>query len=246
MRVEISLIGDPLEHADAIALAEKVNRVLVGRAHKVIDLEMANEWSNGDKTDIDAMVEMVGVLKPSGVKVIGLSSNFEDPIRDGLRRAGGTLLTAHSDRDPGSFKWRQVRQMRDCVVAGSDVMSENEPPGPHASVGGDNSSPLQLALMRATAHIQGCGLWVLHVADMVKGVLDPAHDRHANLSRKCRTLTRSCKRCDESTASCPTVSKTGRTRISTGTPIVSGRIPCSRTASGPTGTITASTGRMVQ
>jgi hypothetical protein len=181
MRVEISLIGDPLEHADAMSLAEKVKRVLVGRAHKVVDLEMANEWSNGDKTDIDTMVEMVGILKPSGVKVIGLSSNFEDPIRDGLRRAGGTLLTAHSDRDPGSFKWRQVRQMRDCVVAGSDVMSENEPPGPHASVGGDNSSPLQLALMRATAHIQGCGLWVLHVADMVKGVLDPAHDRHANL-----------------------------------------------------------------
>jgi hypothetical protein len=102
MRVEISIIGGPLSRADAVSLAQKVARVLVGRAHKVIDLEMANEWSAGDKTDIDTMVAMVGVFKASsGVRVIGLSSNFEPRFVDGLRRAGGTLLTDHSDRDPG-------------------------------------------------------------------------------------------------------------------------------------------------
>jgi hypothetical protein len=180
MRVEISLIGGPLSRSDAVSLAQKVARVLVGRAHKVVDLEMANEWSAGNKTDIDAMVAMVGVFASSGVRVIGLSSNFEPEVIDGLRRAGGTLLTDHPDRDPGSFKWRQVRQARDCTAGSPFVMSLNEPPGPNSSIAA-NDSPLQLALMRATAHIQGCRLWVLHVADMVKGVLDPAHDRHANL-----------------------------------------------------------------
>jgi hypothetical protein len=73
-----------------VSLAQKVARVLVGREHKVINLEMANEWSAGNKTDIDAMVAMVGVFASSGVRVIGLSSNLEPEMVDGLRRSGGT------------------------------------------------------------------------------------------------------------------------------------------------------------
>jgi hypothetical protein len=46
-----------------VSLAQKVARVLVGREHKVIACEMANEWSADNKTDIDTMVAMIGVFK---------------------------------------------------------------------------------------------------------------------------------------------------------------------------------------
>jgi hypothetical protein len=180
MRVEVSIIGGPLSRSDAVSLAQKVARVLVGREHKVIDLEMANEWSADNKTDIDTMVAMVGVFKDSGVRVIGLSSNIEPEIVDGLRRSGGTALFEHSDRDPGDLKWRQVRQMRDCTAGSPFVMSMNEPPGPNSSLS-TNDSPVQLGIMRATAHTQGCALSVLHVGDMVTGLADPSRNRHANL-----------------------------------------------------------------
>jgi hypothetical protein len=180
MRSDISLIGGPLSRGDAVALAQKVARVLVGREQKVIDLEMANEWSADNKTDIDTMVAMVGVFARSGVRVLGLSSNLEPEIVDGLRRSGGTALFEHSDRDPGDFKWRQVRQMRDCTAGSPFVMSMNEPPGPNSSLS-TNDSPVQLAIMRATAHTQGCALSVLHVGDMVTGLVDPSRNRHANL-----------------------------------------------------------------
>jgi hypothetical protein len=181
MRVEVSIIGGPLSRSDAVSLAQKVARVLVGREHKVIDLEMANEWSADNKTSIDAMVAMVGVFAQSGVHVIGLSSNLEPEIVDGLRRSGGTLLTEHSDRDRGDLKWRQVRQMRDCTAGSPFVMTQNEPPGPNSSLE-TNDSPVQLAIMRATAHTQGCALYVLHVGDMVTGLADTSRNRHANLS----------------------------------------------------------------
>jgi hypothetical protein len=88
------------------------------------------------------------------------------------------LSTATAIR--GSFKWRQVRQMRDCTAGSPFVMSMNEPPGPNSSLS-TNDSPVQLGIMRATAHTQGCALSVLHVGDMVTGLADPSRNRHANL-----------------------------------------------------------------
>jgi hypothetical protein len=62
--------------------------------------------------------------------VIGLSSNFEPEIVDGLRRAGGTAHFEHSDRDPGDSSGARCARCATARRLAEDVMSMNEPPGP--------------------------------------------------------------------------------------------------------------------
>jgi hypothetical protein len=179
-RVEISLVGGPLSTSQALDLTAHVVNVINTRLEKVVDLEMVNEAYN--KATQDTMILMVKYVRAhSSVRVVGLSSDNLDTQRAGLQASGGSLFTQHSDRDAGDYKWRQVRQMQDCHN-GPYIMAQNEPPGPHSSIE-TNDSPLQLAMMRATAHMQGCALWVFHVGDMVMGIEDANHGRHANLSQ---------------------------------------------------------------
>jgi len=178
LRVEFSILGDSGDY-DPLAICAKVARVLKGREHKVMLLEMTNE----NKVDVPTMVQMAEYMRANtGVALIALSSpqGNEQLLIDGFHQAGCTAFTVHPERDdPDGTGWRQVRQawgFKDFP----GVICDNEPTGPHASIE-EQSDPLVLTMMRANCHLCGAAQFILHVADMVRGQPDPAHNRQANL-----------------------------------------------------------------
>jgi hypothetical protein len=90
-----------------------------------------------------------------------------------------TLATVHMDRGFGDGGWREVRQPWDWKDLRFPV-AHNEPIGPRSSVA-EEVDPLRLAMLRAVGLINGVGAFVLHNGAGVAGVVDPVHNRPANL-----------------------------------------------------------------
>jgi hypothetical protein len=178
MRVEATVFGSP--YPNPVALSARLAQLIAPKPAGFMDVEVWNEWSQNGGT-IDAMRQCARVfLVESGVPLVALSSEILDQqIADATAQCGASLGTSHTDRDDGDGGWRMVRQGFD-AKASRVVYSGNEPPGINSSVN-VLESPLQLAMLRAVTVQSGGALWVLHVGDMVMGVEDPAHGRHANL-----------------------------------------------------------------
>ena len=169
LRVELTLIGKGTA-TDPIWLAREVGAIVAeGRQHMVVDLECCNEYAVGDhKVSIGTLIAMAYELKARTPNIIALSSPGTWPtLEAGATMAGIQGFTVHSDRGSSDFKWRQVRQPYDFKNTRL-VAFNNEPPGPSSSVN-TNTSPLQLAMMRALGVMCGGTGYVLHTGTGVFG-----------------------------------------------------------------------------
>jgi hypothetical protein len=172
MRHELTMLGSP--YPDPAGLARRLSGLIRPKAETVINSEIWNEWAQNGGS-LQAMKDAARVfLEQSGVALVALSSDMGD-----TDISPATLVTAHTDRDGGDDGWRMVRQGYDAIHAPC-TYSGNEPPGINSSLN-TLESPLQLAMLRAVSVQSGGALWVLHVGDMVMGLEDPSHGRHANL-----------------------------------------------------------------
>jgi hypothetical protein len=133
-----------------------------------LNIETENEYSVGGDV-VGTLAAMAGELARRVPNLIALSSpgDAEEIYNESLR-LGIKAMTWHSDRGDGDYKWRQVRQPYDFKDYGPLVVSNNEPPGPASSVA-TNSSPLQLAMMRAVGVMCGGAGFVLHTGTGVYG-----------------------------------------------------------------------------
>jgi hypothetical protein len=168
LRTEITIRGKGTA-SDAIWLAQQVGDIVAAdRAHKVLNIETENEYSVGGDV-VGTLAAMAGELARRVPNLIALSSpgDAEEIYNESLR-LGIKAMTWHSDRGDGDYKWRQVRQPYDFKDYGPLVVSNNEPPGPASSVA-TNSSPLQLAMMRAVGVMCGGAGFVLHTGTGVYG-----------------------------------------------------------------------------
>lgn len=168
LRVEITIRGKGT-NSDAIWLAQKVGDIVAAdRAHKVLDIETENEYSEGGDV-LGTLAAMAGELKRRVPNLIALSSPGDaEAIKSESLDLGIKAMTWHSDRGDGDYKWRQVRQPYDFKDYGPLVVSNNEPPGPASSVA-TNTSPLQLAMLRAVGVMCGGAGFVLHTGTGVYG-----------------------------------------------------------------------------
>jgi hypothetical protein len=178
MRLEATIFGSP--YANPIALTLRLSEIFKEHPDWYNNAEVWNEWSQNGGT-IEAMRECARVLLVnSGIPLVALSSSILDSeIAVATAEAGASLGTDHSDRGDGDNGWRMVRQGFNAKDT-RFVYSGNEGPGINSSVN-TLESPLQLAMLRAVTVQSGGACWVLHVGDMVMGIEDPDHGRHANL-----------------------------------------------------------------
>lgn len=153
-------------------LARVVGKIVAdGRAHKVLYIETENEYLVGGDP-IEELVGMAVILKSMVPNIVALSTPGDvataAAIKSESRRIGIEGYTYHSDRGGGDHKWRQVRQGYDMKEFAPLWASSGEPPGPGSSVD-TNTSPLQLAMMRAVSVMCGGSAYVLHTGTGVYG-----------------------------------------------------------------------------
>jgi hypothetical protein len=173
MRVELTILGKGTG-VDKVDLADRVARIVaVGRQHKVIHFEMANEYAiTADAVPLETLEQMAHVVRSHVPNPIALSApedGSQQAVHEVASRLGGpvNMLTIHIERDKRDAGWRQVRQGYD-FKNHNVLTSSNEPPGPASSVE-TNTDPLQLAMMRAVGVMCGGSLFVLHTGTGVFG-----------------------------------------------------------------------------
>lgn len=179
MRTELVLSGGGTGYPP-VTLAHRISELLVGREHKILYLECANEMQG---VNIPLLTRMVPILQRTGIPVAATNGErVEIPTGEIMYLTGADVATVHPDRGvttPDDADWRQVRQIWDWQGLPSPV-ANNEPPGPRSSIE-ENVDPLQMAMMRACGFICGSGAFVLHNGAGVSGRVDPFHNRPANL-----------------------------------------------------------------
>lgn len=181
LRVEWTLIGDGQvtvpTTAEKQALVDRFLAMSVGREHKIMHFEIANEsWQNGfggddglallrqlsrsmkDRTDI-----LVAASAPAGSGCEDVQAMYEGNVAD--------LATIHFERtnnltDGG---WRPVRQpWEHQFCSGVPAASNNEPIGPGSSVASEND-PIRLVAAAVTSWVAGLPMYVWHSAAGVRG-----------------------------------------------------------------------------
>lgn len=191
LRTLISVIGGGTGR-DPIAVTQHVVNVIRARSTtagqcppQILHLEAANEDNfNGDAA---TLARAVALLKTTGCLVAANSPDGGnvDEQNDLLDATGATMGTGHFDRSmtapPNDADWRQVRQVWDVNRLHPVPEDQQEPAGPQSSVA-TNTSPLQLAMMRAMGAVSGAGAYVLHTGAGVRGggSADVALGRAAN------------------------------------------------------------------
>lgn len=168
MRVELTVRGGGTS-VNLTDLSNRIASLMVGREDKILDIECANEYDRVNPTiEIQTMIPMADAFMSKLPNRVALSSpgSWGD-LNTTVQQGHGNAFTFHSDRGPGDYKWRQVRQGYDC----KDVrhwLSSNEPPGPGSSVS-VNDNPLQLTMLRAVSVLCGGSAWVFHTGTGVFG-----------------------------------------------------------------------------
>lgn len=188
LRTEITLMGGSV---DPMITAQQVVPVVnANRAHKILDLEVANE-SYLRPVSLDQLQNVGRYLRSNTQNLVAISSGegwstYQPNATDWLQAYKDTYIgdfanlgTVHMDRGQGDGGWREVRQPWDWKDL-SFPMSHNEPIGPRSSVA-EEVDPIRLSMLRAVGLINGVGAFVLHNGAGVAGQVDPAHNRPANL-----------------------------------------------------------------
>lgn len=193
LRVEITMIGSGDEGVDYMGLAQTiVGVVTAGRQHKVLDVEVANESYQRPisldqmrqvgayfLTNLPGQLVALSSAEGLGSYAPGTTDWIGDTINTYLQPGTANLFTIHMDRTFGDDGWREVRQPWDWKDFPAPV-SHNEPIGPRSSVA-EEVDPIRLGMLRAVGIINGVEAFVLHNGAGVAGVVDPAHNRPANL-----------------------------------------------------------------
>lgn len=184
MRTQVTMIGGERDQVNPDLLCDKVIQALKPRPLAVQCVEVANEWF-ANFEDEPTMKRLGDRLKAALPNLVALSSPNKDEA-DAANRlwvpAHGSMGMAHMDRDDkkSDWKWRHVRKPWEAGNGPSFPSDHNEPGGPRSSVA-EFPEAIHCAMMRATAIVMGWEGFVLHNGAGVMGVVDPAHNRPANL-----------------------------------------------------------------
>lgn len=181
LRVEWTLIGDGQITVPSFesrqALVQTFLAMAVGREHKILHYEIANEaWQNGFAgeqgiADLRALTQamraqspnLVAASAPSGPECADVQAIYAGEVAD--------LATIHFDRDISKVEgsWRPVRQpWEHQFCAGVPVGSNNEPIGPGSSVA-EEQDPVRLVAAAITTYIAGLPIYVFHSHAGVRG-----------------------------------------------------------------------------
>jgi hypothetical protein len=179
LRVQITCWGGGLP-INPLDVANTIADTVVGRERAVLSLEAANEsFQNGPSDDV--LRGMCRRLIGTGIPTAPSSPGPATPVEwlNGFVPSTANFGTVHLERTMGDYGWRPVRQpwgLKDLKFP----IDHNEPIGPRSSVA-EMTDPFQLAMLRAVGIQCGAGAFVLHNGAGVAGIVDPAHNRPANL-----------------------------------------------------------------
>lgn len=166
--------------------AAMMTEVVQARPHKVIFVEVANEWYANFKDE--ALLKAIGhgVRTALPQNLVALSAPREENAQQVFRAwnaAGASNMgVAHFDRrdNTGEWKWRHVRKPWEPRQHACPA-SSNEPGGPRSS-GAAFEEPIHLVMSRAVGILCGYDGYVLHNGAGIFGVPRPDHGgRPANL-----------------------------------------------------------------
>ena len=164
---------------------EMIVPVLNERHHKIMHLEVCNEWERLDKISRNDMIRVGRYFREHTPNLVALStpnpsveSSYQDMINMG-KEAGVNMHVLHTRRSDHDYYWSCVRQGYDLKEFAS-IASNNEPQGPQSSVE-ELSNPMQLAMARACGVVCNGAFYVLHVGQGVTGVASPEHGRPQNM-----------------------------------------------------------------
>jgi hypothetical protein len=196
LRTQVTIVGGRQYDQDTGArrfvpteLTKQVTDVVKERAHKVLLLEMANEWTRLDKVAMDDLIDMGKIAVEETDNLVALSCPSEkdeddetsghEGMKNATAKAGANAFTIHPKRTGTDDGWAHVRQGYDFKNFDTAVYN-NEPEGPQSSVE-SMDNPLQLASCRLLGVVCGGAGYVLHVGQGVTGVADPEHGRPENM-----------------------------------------------------------------
>lgn len=197
MRTQITIFADAQlmsVKADRIAhMQHLLDRVIPGRAHKIILLEVANEaWQNGFPGDqgVADLREFARFLASRTDIPIAITSHHNEGIEGFDRLYAGTgadIATWHFSRDRRPDNgWQPVYDCWDYALRpGIPPVSSNEPIGPGSSVATE-LEPIKLVTAAAFAFAAKLPMYVFHTGAGVFGNSRfeemPAIDRFHNLA----------------------------------------------------------------
>jgi hypothetical protein len=184
MRTQITIFADaqlmPDKKDRVQHMRSILEKVLPGREHKIILIEVANEaWQNGfpgeeGVTDLREFAKLLNSQTEIPVAItsnhdwpeLGTAKGFEQLYADGA----ADVATWHFSRDRRSDEgWKPVY---DCWEFGNrrgfPPVSSNEPIGPGSSVNAEKD-PLRLAMAAAFAYTANLPMYVFHSAAGVMG-----------------------------------------------------------------------------
>jgi hypothetical protein len=165
-------------------LMHRVVDVVSARPEKVLLVEVCNEW-DGKISEPDLM--RYGQILRAGLPnhLVACSTPSEEVKLERLKKwvAGGAANAgnAHFDRADNTVegKWKHVRKPWESRGP-SFSAGHLEPGGPRSSVA-EFTEPMHLVLSRLVGIICGYRAYVLHNGAGVRGQVDPAHNRPANI-----------------------------------------------------------------
>jgi len=171
LRSGITLSGKGTGY-DLRRLARDVGGVIVdGREHKVLIVEMQNEYSNGGDplSTLEAMAREIDPLIRNLLAFSTPGSEAEaEQLHAAAAAAGVKVFIRNTERNPADHGWRDVRQAKDFIDDRGLVGADWEGPGPGSS-GSVLTDPLRLAMKRAVAIICGAPIFTLHTGTGVYG-----------------------------------------------------------------------------
>lgn len=173
LRTQLTLFADAQNgmpnEADRIAHMNGVLDAIEGREHKVMLLEVANEyWQNGFPGSVGiAKVREFGAHLAAGTDVlVALSSTngTNEDLQGIYQGSAADVATDHFSRDRGTVEggWLPVRDpYRINSAVGLPPVISNEPIGPGSSVNSEND-PIKLVSAAAYAWMSGLPAYVFH------------------------------------------------------------------------------------
>ena len=196
LRVEWTIFGSTAftpTPASRRALVDRILKMSVGREHKIVHFEIANEFYHNGFEGPEGLAELRGLgryMQDRTPILIALSASrsahcevMQRLYADGV----GEVVTVHFDRAAKgpAGEWAPVRRpwaLQSCAGL-PPLRSSNEPIGPFSSVNAD-SDPLRLAMGAAVTYVSGVGAYVLHTGAGIRGggKADRARGRPPNIS----------------------------------------------------------------
>jgi hypothetical protein len=181
LRVEWTIFGSTAFTPTPASRRELVDRVLkmsVGREHKIIHFEIANEFYHNGFEGADGLEELRALgryMQERTAILVALSAPRQSDcaVMQRLYAGGvGEVVTEHlsrSIRGPAGV-WEPVRAPWTLQACDGlpPLRSSNEPIGPFSSVNAEHD-PLRLAMAAAVTYVSGVGAYVLHTGSGIRG-----------------------------------------------------------------------------